>query len=273
MKKYLKPIVAVLIFLLCQLIAGGMSAVYFLVAQSPTAPHQNATELMTAHPEVFARALILSDLLTILVLVAFKFVKCKSLTDTSSINWRWASIAIVGSLCGIFATNLVSEWFELPDLMEKQFEGMSMTASGIIAIAILGPIVEEFTFREAIIGNLLKAKANPWLAVVFSALCFGLIHGNPAQIPFAFVVGLIFGVIYLKTGNIVVTSILHILNNGLAVLGMNIYGDKADDVMFKDALGWADIPLIIMFSAVCIYVLYKFYMNYPSKSIENSETL
>lgn len=267
MKKFLKPILAVLLFLLVQAVAGVVAAGIMMIM--PSASNESVFSKMNqiaTDPVFLGVSLIFSGLLTIIALIVFKLAKKEALCDVASINWKWSIIAILAAICGIFATDLVSEWADLPNIMQEQFIGMSQSIYGILAIAIIGPIAEEFTFREAVIGQLLKQKVNPWVAIMFSSLCFGLIHGNPAQIPFAFVVGLIFGVIYVKTGNIVVTSILHVINNSVAVIQMNILGESAADSSYKDILGNADIPLIVILSALCVFVMCKFYKNYPTQS-------
>ena len=49
--------------------------------------------------------------------------------------------------------------------------------------------------------------------MLFSGLMFGLFHGNLNQFVYAFVLGLCFGFIYVKTGNIRYTIGLHMLDD------------------------------------------------------------
>ncbi len=267
MMKFLKPIAAVLLFLLMQVI-GSFIAVIIVAIGNPKYREAllsgNISEEVHAaflSPNVLAWALVISSILTMLALVLFMFVDSKKVFDASMVNWKWAGIAIMAAVSGIFSTDLVSEWLDLPNMLEEQFLGMSKSAVGILSIAVLGPIVEELTFREAIIGGLMKKGVGPWVAIIFSALCFGLIHGNPAQVPFACIAGLILGIVYAKTGNIVVTSIIHIINNSIAVIEMNLLGDEAEDLMFKDILGVADIPVIIITAALCVFLLNKYWKS------------
>ena len=51
------------------------------------------------------------------------------------------------------------------------------------------------------------------LAIIVSAVAFGLFHGNLSQLIYATGIGLIFGFVYVKTGRVVYSCLLHILVN------------------------------------------------------------
>lgn len=83
-----------------------------------------------------------------------------------------------------------------------------------IAIAIpviIGPIVEELIFRKLMIDRIRGYGEKT--AIIFSAICFGLFHGNLTQFLFAGVVGLFLGYVYCKTGKVFHTIIMHMLLN------------------------------------------------------------
>lgn len=174
--------------------------------------------------------------------------------------------AIVGALCGIFATNIMSELINLPDLMEDQFIDMSKSITGMIGIGIIAPIIEEYIFREAVEGQMLRSSIKPWKAILISACAFGLIHFNPAQVPFAVIVGIILGILYYKTRNILLCSIVHIINNSTAIVQMSIYGDNSKDIRLTDMLGGAEPALcyMIISGIVCIYFLRRFCSRYTT---------
>lgn len=85
-----------------------------------------------------------------------------------------------------------------------------------IFLAIVPAIFEELLFRKALITA--SRKFGTIFAVVFSALLFGFIHMNLGQFIFAFLIGLVFGWIYVRTDNIKIPMILHLINNGFACL-------------------------------------------------------
>ncbi len=58
------------------------------------------------------------------------------------------------------------------------------------------------------------------MAVVVSALLFGLIHMTAEQIPFAVCAGLLLGYVYLKTQSIWSVVIIHAVNNLMSYISM-----------------------------------------------------
>ena len=68
-----------------------------------------------------------------------------------------------------------------------------------IATAIVPALIEEFACRGIVLGVL--KKYGQTFAIISSSLIFGIMHGNFEQIPFAVLVGLVLGYIYVKTGS------------------------------------------------------------------------
>ncbi len=86
----------------------------------------------------------------------------------------------------------------------------------IIGIALIPAIFEELFFRKAIID--FTSKYGTTFALLFSAILFGFIHLNLSQGLFAFIIGILFGSIYLYSRDIKLTILLHFMNNGYAAL-------------------------------------------------------
>ncbi len=114
--------------------------------------------------------------------------------------------------------NYLNEVMDLPNTMEDFLEEMMKHPLGIFATVIMAPLMEELLFRGAIQGHLMRIWKNPLWAIVMSSLLFGVVHGNPAQIPFAFSVGLVLGWMYYVSGSLVPCFFMHFVNNGSAVL-------------------------------------------------------
>ncbi|MBQ7095923.1 MAG: CPBP family intramembrane metalloprotease [Clostridia bacterium] len=81
----------------------------------------------------------------------------------------------------------------------------------LVVMVILAPIFEELLFRKLIIDRLLPYSKR--LAMVVSGLVFGIIHGNFQQFFYAFFVGIIFGYVYIKTGRLIYTILMHMIIN------------------------------------------------------------
>ena len=78
---------------------------------------------------------------------------------------------------------------------------------------VLAPIMEELTFRKLLLDRM-RTIDKP-SALFFTALAFGLFHSNLVQFFYAFGVGRIFGCIYLRTGRIGYSMVLHVVVNFL----------------------------------------------------------
>ena len=81
----------------------------------------------------------------------------------------------------------------------------------VLFVVILAPVIEEYIFRRQLIDRMHSYGQK--LAVLTSALMFGLFHGNLSQLFYAFALGLVFGYIYLKTGKLRYSIGLHMLIN------------------------------------------------------------
>lgn len=277
MKKILYPVLVVIVFLVMQVL-GGVGMIIIAIFKNPSIieslrnrvdPNTLINQVMAS--DALAWALILSGLGSVLILTALRMIEWKTVLNVKMIDWKIGMIGIVGALLGIFYTDCFSEFFELRDDMGDIFNSMSNTLVGALAIGVTGPIIEEFIFREALLGFMLRNNWNKWVAISVSAVVFGLIHANPAQIPFAVVVGFIFGLIYYKTGNIVIPSILHIINNSSAVWMMYSMGDEAKDASLQEWLGGRGITIgvIIPLGVVCFWLLRLFWIKYPQNEVTN----
>lgn len=102
--------------------------------------------------------------------------------------------------------------------IDKAFHLIGNKMVLIISLGVLGPITEEVVFRGVLTGKLCK-KLPKWSCVMLSSLLFMLVHIHTFSIPdilynmHALVTGLLFSIAYLKSGNLTICMILHILNN------------------------------------------------------------
>lgn len=77
----------------------------------------------------------------------------------------------------------------------------------IVVMVILAPVMEEFVFRKLIIDR--TARYGEKVAVFLSALTFGLFHMNLFQFFYAFGIGLVLGYLYVRTGRLRYTVLIH----------------------------------------------------------------
>lgn len=88
----------------------------------------------------------------------------------------------------------------------------------IVAVVLFAPICEELVFRGITLELAGRGTNQFWLMNTIQAFFFGLSHMNLVQSTYAFVLGLMLGVIRKKTDSIIIPIIVHILFNLCGVL-------------------------------------------------------
>lgn len=161
-------------------------------------------------------------------------------------------ISVVFIFAAMYVLNLLIEQAGIPNTMEETFLAMSRNPFGLLSIALLAPVLEELLFRGAIQGHLQAMGQKPWIAIVISSLIFGVVHMNPAQIPFAFLLGIMFGWLYYRTGSLLPGIIGHVLNNSVASINMILYGDATIEEQIENPLTmwiWAVVAVAACYVA------------------------
>lgn len=85
-------------------------------------------------------------------------------------------------------------------------------------ICLLGPILEELIFRGVLLEGL--RKYGNAFGIILSSILFGLMHQNFAQCLPAFCMGLVWATIAIKSGSLLPSMFMHILNNTLSAILM-----------------------------------------------------
>ncbi len=143
--------------------------------------------------------------------------------------------------------NLVFSFLPINDVSWEQTEEMLVSMSltvQIISTVILAPIVEEIMFRGMILNRLMSAFPK-WAAVLVSAIAFGALHMNWTQGIFAGLVGIVFGVVYVKTRSLWLCIFAHAANNLWATL-MPLIDWSSDLYAFLAEAGLALVTLAIV---------------------------
>lgn len=161
----------------------------------------------------------------------------------------WSVIAAMGAL--IPSAWLQEQMPELPNFVENEFDMILTNRWGYLAIGLLAPLSEEIVLRGAVLRSLLSKplfanrseRFNIWTAISISALFFALIHFNPAQMPHAFVIGLLLGWMYWRTGSILPGVAYHWANNSIAYIIYNIYPDP--DMKLIDVFKGSELHVLM----------------------------
>ena len=101
----------------------------------------------------------------------------------------------------------------------------------ILAVAVIGPILEELVFRRVIFGTLIK-KYNFWISAIISGVVFAAIHLEFEHIILYTICGLVFAYLYHKTQSIWASIIAHVLLNSMVTV-LQLNSDKINDWVEK----------------------------------------
>ncbi|MBQ7333836.1 MAG: CPBP family intramembrane metalloprotease [Clostridia bacterium] len=116
-----------------------------------------------------------------------------------------------------------------------------------ILVVILAPIVEELIFRKLMIDKL--SRYGDTVAIIVSAVAFGLFHGNFYQFFYAAFLGLLLGYVYCKSGKVKYTIIYHMIINFLGSVAV-IPLLKYEELLMSGAIPETGAALGEFFTAV-----------------------
>lgn len=197
--------------------------------------------------DVLATLLLLSNLLVAVFLFGCRILPFKETFRRYSWNMKETAFLVGLTLLAIIPVNGLTELLRLPDIMQTSFAGLMANPLGVLNIVVLGPLVEELIFRKGMLDILRQGNYFSIWAIVISSVTFGVIHGNPAQIPGAFLFGLLLGWIYWRTNSIWTVWSLHALNNLIGVLTFIILGE---DQKLMDLFGPWGLGALALCSSV-----------------------
>ena len=90
----------------------------------------------------------------------------------------------------------------------------------VICLCIAPAIFEEMLFRGTILKGLKQYGLK--VAIIGSAAIFMIMHGSPDQTIHQFIIGMIIGYIFYKTGNLWIGIIVHFFNNFISITELYI---------------------------------------------------
>ncbi len=206
----------IVIFIISQLTAAGTMLII----------NRSQLSNVAALHSSMAWTLFAANALAIALFLLFRPKSITRATTARAFSGRGArrtSLAFLLALPVIFLVNIVQEAFfpEIPDLVGEQTMLVIMhNPLGFVTVAVLGPVAEELLFRGGVQTDLSRRYSHQgwFVPIAFSALVFALIHMNPAQMPAAFILGLVLGFAYWWTGSLVAPILIHVFNNSFACL-------------------------------------------------------
>lgn len=161
-----------------------------------------------------------------------------------------------GNLIGILVVNILRR--HTGEGQGNVLEVLPLTGAllpRILFLAILAPLFEELIFRKLLIDR--TRVYGEKLAVLLSGLLFGLFHGNLNQFFYATLIGFCLAYVYLRTGKVRYTILLHMLINlNGGIISMELATRTIGSLSFGEALSLTNIPAgILIFMAYVLIVL------------------
>jgi membrane protease YdiL (CAAX protease family) len=156
-------------------------------------------------------------------------------------GFAMAIIVSVATLAAAFVCEPVSVM--LPDMPETLKKSLELLMDGplwaaLLSVSVFAPLFEEWLCRGLVLRGLMK-HMNPTGAILVSAAFFAILHMNPWQAIPAFLLGILFGYVYYRTGSLKLTMLMHCVNNTFSLLLSKIPGLE-DIESFMDILSpWA----------------------------------
>ena len=132
---------------------------------------------------------------------------------------------------------------EVTNPLVNMLEGSNWIWSLIFA-GILSPIIEEMMFRGVMLNKL--RRYGDKVAIITTAILFGLFHANFSQFFYAVALGIVFAYVTLKTGTIKYSIILHIIVNMMgSVILPDVIGDGSN-IVAVGCVGLALLAIVIV---------------------------
>ncbi|KAH7433187.1 hypothetical protein KP509_07G058300 [Ceratopteris richardii] len=150
-------------------------------------------------------------------------------------NWfpfRWGGLWYIDVLLGCLTFPVVNrlsqlnlELLSFPSPLTSSYEQSIMARDPIasvlyaIVVSVCCPIWEEVIFRGFLLPSLTRYLPM-WASIFVSAVIFGLAHFNVQRIlPLTFL-GLVMGIMFVRSRNLLSSMLLHSLWNGFVFIGL-----------------------------------------------------
>lgn len=171
-----------------------------------------------------------------------------------------AGMLIVQFLFSMGAATLTDLLFpSMDDSMADVGQGNLLIA--LLGIAILPPLVEETVFRGVLIERW-TAKWRVGVAIVVSAVFFGILHADPVG---AGVFGVIATLLYLRTRSLWPGIIVHFANNFFALVMMRVSAEGAAVATPAPPVGEALVTAGVLLTISVPFVAWFIDANWPRR--------
>ena len=158
------------------------------------------------------------------------------------ISWLQSLIASESA-----SENLMEGLLVMPSLWEMLFS--------LLVMAVVPAIGEEMVFRGILQKQMQRIMANPYIAIIITALIFSLAHFQVQRFFAIFLLGIVLGLIFYWTKNLWVPIAGHFVFNGTQVVAAYVSQEDLDKLNAGEDV---QLPFaVIAFSFVAIFLISK----------------
>lgn len=107
----------------------------------------------------------------------------------------------------------------------------------IVCLGLLSPIAEELVFR-GLMYRRMREDTKAGVAIVYTAVVFGLFHGNTVQIIYATAMGIMLAYLCEKYGSVLAPAIAHVTANLISIFAtyFKIYDKMISNIVIIGAV-------------------------------------
>ncbi len=147
------------------------------------------------------------------------------------------------------------------------FDNVGQLFLGLVVVAIIPGIGEEFVFRGLIQNHVYGITKNIHVAIWVSALLFSLFHMQFYGVVPRMLLGAMFGYLYYFSGNIIYPMIAHFFNNGFTLVMLYLFKQDMVEYNIEDTevLPWFQI----VFSAGITVLLFFAFQRTAKQKLAN----
>lgn len=219
MKHILQIILILFLFILSQVIAAVVAL--FMMGVNFTAPDGLGVNIEDLDPITEGRTILFASLGLVVILLLSRLAGHKIFSAPKTLKPVATLVSIISMLLLAHGIEFMATPLGLDDFgTSAKFEAMSHDWLCVLAICVIIPITEEMVFRAGVLRKMLEWGCGKWVAIITTAVAFGLFHGNPLQAIPAAIMGVALGWLYTKTGSLRLCLLAHIANNSLACVEM-----------------------------------------------------
>lgn len=161
-------------------------------------------------------------------------------------------VSLVGSTLSIMALTFFSSIGLYPPDFPGGYPGNPVAFALNLANGTLLPaVIEETAYRGVLLGSL--RRYGDRTAILLSSLFFGLGHGNMAQLPHAFLLGLAMAYFVVKTNSIFTSMFIHFMNNAIVTV-IDLMGQQLTYSQYAVLNGLQTLLYIVCFIIAAVYL-------------------